>query len=55
MSSLGDHLYYNQFSPNNSPKIRALVNTTQKALSPYFLYLTEAIKAEEKHGQYEVM
>lgn len=52
---LGDHLYYNQFSPNNSPKIRALVNTTQKALSPYFLYLTEAIKAEEKRGQYEVM
>jgi len=52
---LGDHLYYNQFSPNNAPKIRALVNTTQKALSPYFSYLTEAIKAEEKRGQYEVM
>ena len=49
---LGDHLYYNTFS--NKQKVRALVNTTKDALTPYYEFLSEAIKAEEKKGSYEV-
>ncbi len=49
---LGDHLYYNTFT--NKSKVRALVNTTKDALTPYYEFLTEAIKAEEKKGSYEV-
>ncbi len=51
---LGDHLYYNSFTSGNSDKTRAFVNTTKAALEPYFSFLNEAIKAEEKRGQYEV-
>ena len=50
---LGDHLYYNAFS-SNPQQLRALVNTTKNALSPYHDFLSEAIKAEEKKGSYEV-
>ena len=50
---LGDHLYYNSFS-SNPKQLRALVNTTKDSLSPYYEFLTEAIKAEEKKGSYEV-
>jgi hypothetical protein len=49
---LGDHLYYSTFS--DKPKVRALVNTTKDALTPYYEFLTEAIKAEEKKGSYEI-
>ena len=49
---LGDHLYFTTFS--DKPKVRALVNTTKDALTPYYNFLTEAIKAEEKRGSYEV-
>lgn len=50
---LGDHLYYKSFSTNNQ-QLRALVNTTKDSLNPYYEFLTEAIKAEEKKGSYEV-
>lgn len=49
---LGDHLYYSTFSDES--KVRALVNTTKDALTPYYKFLSEAIKAEEKKGSYEI-
>ncbi len=49
---LGDHSYYSCFS--NSPvRVQALVNTTKEALTPYYSFINEAIKAEEKKGSYE--
>lgn len=51
---LGDHLYYNTFTNGNSGRTKALVNTTKDALEPYYSFLNEAIKAEEKRGQYQV-
>ncbi|MDQ7002938.1 MAG: AAA domain-containing protein, partial [Ghiorsea sp.] len=51
---LGDHLYYKSFVEGAPQKLRAIVNTTSEALSPYHSYLTEAIKAEQKLGSYEV-
>ena len=51
---LGDHLYYNIISQGNTGRTRALVNTTKEALEPYYSFLSEAIKAEEKRGQYEI-
>jgi len=49
---LGDHSYYSCFS--SSPgRVKALVNTTKEALTPYYAFINEAIKAEEKKGSYE--
>lgn len=50
----GDHLYYKSFVEGSPQKLRAIVNTTMEALSPYHTYLTEAIKAEQKLGSYEI-
>jgi hypothetical protein len=50
---LGDHLYYSAFISNNSGKVKAFVNTTKEALSPYHDFLNEAIKAEDTKGSYE--
>jgi len=50
---LGDHLYYSCFN-DNANVVKALVNTTKEALSPYHNFLNEAIKAEEKKGSYEI-
>lgn len=52
---LGDHLYYSAFGSDNPGYIRALVNTTKDSLDPYFNFLNQAIKAEEKRGNYEIM
>ena len=49
---LGDHSYYSCFS--SSPgRVKALVNTTKEALTPYYTFINEAIKAEEKKSSYE--
>ncbi len=49
---LGDHSYYSCFS-SSPARVKALVNTTKDALTPYHSFLNEAIKAEEKKGSYE--
>jgi len=49
---LGDHSYYSCFS-NSSSRVKALVNTTKEALTPYYDFLNEAIKAENRKGSYE--
>jgi len=49
---LGDHFYYSSFI-DSSQKVKALVNTTQEALTPYYSFINEAIKAEEKKGSYQ--
>jgi superfamily I DNA and/or RNA helicase len=50
---LGDHSYFSCFS-DNPEKVKALVNKTKKALTPYYDFLNEAIKAEEKKSSYEI-
>ncbi len=49
---LGDHSYYSCFS-DSPARVKALVNTTKEALSPYYDFLNEAIKAENTKGSYE--
>ncbi len=49
---LGDHSYYSCFS-SFPARVKALVNTTKEALTPYHSFINEAIKAEEKKGSYE--
>ena len=49
----GDHSYFSCFS-NRPARVKALVNTTKEALTPYYNFLDEAIKAEEKKGSYQV-
>lgn len=49
---LGDHSYFSCFS-HNPARVKALVNTTKEALNPYYNFLNEAIKAENKKGSYE--
>jgi hypothetical protein len=52
---LGDHCYFSCFSDSPSPaRVRALVNTTKDALTPYYDFLNEAMKAEEEKGSYEI-
>jgi len=50
----GDHLYYSAFSPNNSGKVRALVNTSFDALAPYHAFLSEALKQSKSAANYSV-
>ncbi len=54
MLKLGDHLYYSAIAKDNPGKVRALVNTTRESLSPYYSFLDEAIKAENKRGSFEI-
>ena len=49
---LGDHSYYSCFS-EYPKRVKALVNTTKEALTPYYSFINEAIKAEEKKGSYQ--
>ena len=51
--SSGDSLFYSMY--NEDQKIYdALRYGTQNSLNPYYQYLNEAIKAEEKKGEYEI-
>jgi hypothetical protein len=49
---LGDHSYYSCFS-SSPARVKALVNTTKEALTPYYSFINEAIKAEEQKGSYQ--
>lgn len=44
---LGDKLYFTYFN-NNEKVVDALRHTTKEALTPYYEFLNEAIKAEEE-------
>lgn len=50
---LGDKLYFTCFN-NNEKVVDALRHTTKEALTPYYEFLNEAIKAEEEKGSYQI-
>lgn len=50
--SAGDKLFYNTLHDKNVAE--AIRMTTKSALKPYYDFLNEAIKAEEKKGSYEI-
>ncbi|PIS26083.1 MAG: hypothetical protein COT46_04000 [Sulfurimonas sp. CG08_land_8_20_14_0_20_36_33] len=50
---LGDKAYFTCFN-NNEKVVDALRFTTKEALTPYYDFLNEAIKAEEKKGSYQI-
>ncbi len=51
----GDKLYYNALNRDDNKKVsEAIRMTTKSALEPYYNFLNEAIKAEEKKGSYEI-
>lgn len=50
---LGDRTYFSCFN-NNEKVVDALRHTTKEALTPYYEFLNEAIKAEEEKGSYQI-
>ncbi len=50
---LGDKSYFTCFN-NNEKVVDALRHTTKEALTPYYEFLNEAIKAEEEKGSYQI-
>lgn len=50
---LGDRSYFTCFN-NNEKVVDALRHTTKEALTPYYEFLNEAIKAEEEKGSYQI-
>ena len=53
MKKIGDSFYYEALF-ENSTKAKAVKMSTAEALTPYINYLENAIKAQEKKGEYEI-